>query len=181
MANVNVDLKKASGKYVFEKFKGVEETVISSSEPYAEECVNFRIMTDGTLKKRCGFRRQGNLPSAVRAFWDGYIGGTRYCFALAGGVIYNVNYLSNTYSTVGSVSTSSGKAEFFLYRGSLYLMDGASVYAYTSGYFYKTMAYVPLYGDGWSPFNCGEVNEKINYLTPYVRIRYIMSPSEDIM
>lgn len=179
MANVNVDLKNAAGKYAFKKFKGVDQSVISSDEPYADECTNFRIMTDGTLKKRCGFRRQGNLPASVRAFWDGYISGTRYCFALAGSTVYNVNFLSNTHSAVGSVSTSSGKAEFFLYRGSLYLMDGDGIYVYAGGAFMKTMAYIPLYGDGWSPANGGAVNESINYITPYIRVRYLMSSDGD--
>ena len=57
MANVNVDLKNASGKYAFKKFRGVDQTVISSDEVFAQECVNFRVMSDGTLKKRCGFER----------------------------------------------------------------------------------------------------------------------------
>ncbi len=179
MANVNVDLKNAAGKYTFKKFRGVDENVISSDEPYAEECTNFRIMADGTLKKRCGFRRQGNLPYAIRAFWDGYVGGVRYCFALAGNGIYNVNYLYNTHSLVGTVSTSSGSAEFFFYSGLLYLMDGESVYAYMNGIFSKTTAYIPLYGDGWSPFNGGKICENINYLTPYVRIRYVMESDAD--
>ena len=163
MANVNVDLKNASGKYTFKKFRGVNESVISSDEPFAQECVNFRITSEGTLSKRCGFARVGSMPGAIRTFWDGYLGGTRYCFALVGNGIYSLQHSTNTYVLVGTTRTSSGSAEFFLYDGALYLIDGEEVYVCTGGVFISTKTYIPLYGDGWSPFDGGEVYENINY------------------
>jgi hypothetical protein len=136
-------------------------------------------MSDGTLKKRCGFGRITSLPYDIRAFWEGYIGGVRYCFAVAGGYIYSITFYSTSYTTVGYTSTTSGSAQFFFYDGHLYLIDGSSVYVYLSGYFRETKGYIPLYGDGWSPLGGGTVNEPINCISPYIRVRYVMESDSD--
>ena len=181
MANVNVDLKNASGKYAFKKFRGVDQTVISSDELFAQECVNFRVMSDGTLKKRCGFERIGNLPGEIRAVWNGYVGNDKYYFALAGDRIYELNTADCTHSEVGSVDTVSGRAEFFFYQGALYLLDGESVYVYNENQFIKTNGYIPLYGKGWSSLGSGAQNEPLNCLSPYARISFTMSSDSDLM
>ncbi|MBE6538495.1 MAG: hypothetical protein E7671_03415 [Ruminococcaceae bacterium] len=138
----------------------------------AFDICNFRILPDGSLEKRQGFSLLMELPGEPRAFWSGYLDGDEITFALIGSAVYSVDTESKRVTLLGTVDSSEGRAEFFFYRGFLYLADGAGLYRYDGEDFEDFSGYVPLYGKDWSDRFAGEVYEPVNFLSDKIRITY---------
>ena len=141
----------------------------------AFDSCNFRILPDGALEKREGFAPIMTLSGEPRAFWNGYISGEGRMFALIGSGIYTIDISGGNETLIGTVLSSTGAAEFFFYRGMLYLVDGVEVYRYENGAFETVSGYVPLYGKNWNGGYGGTVNEDINYLSDKIRIHFNIS------
>jgi len=163
--------KRATVKEVYQGFAGIGY----SSDPKklgCQELQNFRILSDGTLEKRCGFTKLYDLPGIIRAFWGGLVDGKKACFAVVGNTVYQE--LGDFFVQGSTISSSTGKAEFVLYHDTLYLLDGISIYVYrpVSQRFEPAIGYVPLIGLAWNPSVLGEGYESPNLFSDKVRISY---------
>ncbi len=116
-----------------------------------------------------------DMGGTVRAFWSGVHEGSFRYFALCGSGVYELSSDLSAPSYIGSVDTSEGEAEFFYYRGSLYIVDGITLWRVNNSSLSVPFGYVPLVADGWSDNELGRINEPRNLLNPHARYEYIIS------
>ena len=138
---------------------------------------NFRILSDGTLEKRCGYDRHYTFPDPLRGLWEGVVSGESYFFAVAGNQIYMRTQDATAPRAIYTMTTSTGEVSFFLYRERLWLMDGTSLLLFRPGTqtFSMGLGYAPLYGYNWHPTALGEVNEPLNLARNEIRVHYFNS------
>ncbi len=141
------------------------------------DIVNFRILPDGTLKKRAGFRKLTSLPSAVRAVWSGKLDGESTLFVLAGSNVYYVEPNDGTATLISKISNSGKNADFFYYQRSLFLIDGSEIYSVSKSDVRFAVGYAPLIGKDWREDEIGKINEPRNVLTRRARISYLIEKS----
>ena len=153
-------------------FNGINRLKSHDSKVYAHDSVNFRIKTDGSLEKRCGFRPLTDLGGTIRAFFCGSVLGVDLAYYLVGSSVYTVELKSGDIKELGTIGTSEGEACIFFYRGTLYLLDGKDMYFYTGKEFKLCYGYVPLYGKDWPGIYEGKVNEPRNIINRKIRITY---------
>ncbi len=174
MAKINP--KNADESVEFQGFGGIRQCALLS-EIGAFEMRNFRIRADGSLEKRCGYRKVMKLPFAVRGVWQGTIGNTDLTLAVSGVSVYRLMEGQSSPTTIYFLSTSSGAVRFCKYADQLYLLDGNEIYRYlpNTNSFTVSRGYAPLYGANWHPTQLGDVNEPLNLFSPRLRIRYLNS------
>lgn len=162
--------KKAYARVISDGFAGIGEA--SAGKLRTADIRNFRILSDGSLQKRCGWRTTHTLPDAVRAYWDGTLEGQAYRFVVSGNRVFRLD--STGRLQVGTVSNTGGSIRFFSYHGFLYLLDGEKIRVYnvTNASFREACGYAPLYGYNWHPSGMGEENEPINLLSNRLRVHY---------
>ena len=143
----------------------------------AADVRNFRILSDGTLEKRCGYLRRHNFSKPLRGLWEGVVSGMSMIFAVAGNTVYLWISADDSPNAIYTMSTSEGEVNFFLYRDRLWLMDGTSLLLFRPANMSFSIAegYVPLYGYNWHPTSLGEINEPLNLLRNEIRIHYFNS------
>ena len=150
----------------------------------AEDMCNFRILPDGVLRTRMGYQLKKHFSSVqrIRGIWEGTLGGVYLLFVVADDKIYRLAGEAMTETVVGSVATGENRVHFCVYREDLYLLDGKSIYHYfpITDKFREVEAYVPLYGYQWNPSSLGSVNEKINLLSPRLRVQYFNSTATSV-
>ena len=172
---------KQNNRYLsrtYRGFDGIDRAACHSDTSGARDCVNFRIREDGSLEKRCGYRFLTDVGGAIRAFYSTLESQIPIGYLLVGNTAYRMNLLSGEKNALGTVSTESGNACFFFYKGMLYLTDGATIYEYRNGTLTETVGYVPLIGKDWPCDILGEPNEPRNLLNRHARISYrIGSPA----
>lgn len=136
---------------------------------------NFRLLPDGSLQKRCGYRRWFSLSAPLRGTWEGVIDGKTYFFAVGGDTVYCVSSDDAEPTPVAFLTTSEGKVSFVYYCDRLYLLDGAELYRFLPSIPAFTVAdgYTPLYGKNWHPTEMGAVNEPLNAIQNRIRLHYI--------
>ena len=156
-----------------DKFSGIGPGILSR-DGRAYDMENFRILPDGSLKKRTGYYRQRQYPNRVRAFWEGTAGGINYAFIVCHNVVYRADRVIGGPIQIDTLTTTGGKVNFFVYRDTIYLQDGAGLRAYdaVTNKFPAVEGYVPLYGKNWDPKNGGSVYEPMNLLTNRLRVSY---------
>ncbi|MEE0969217.1 MAG: hypothetical protein U0M06_07615 [Clostridia bacterium] len=138
----------------------------------AWDICNFRILPDGSIEKREGFSPLMTLSGEPRAFWNGYIDGHEMSLALIESSIYSVDIENERQNLLGSVASSEGKAEFFFYRGNLYLIDGDNLYEFDGEEFFPVCGYVPLYKKDADGNYTPEIYEDVNFLSDKIRIHF---------
>lgn len=168
----NINLKEALAVSEIEDFGGISHIEKAFGGKGARDICNFRILKDGSLEKRNGFAPVMTLPDTPRAFYFGYYNGIPLNIVLIGSDIYLVDIDAGTSTPIASIGTSEGAAQFFFYRGGLYLIDGDEFYRYTGHGFEPFKGYIPLYGNGWGGRYTGEIYEPINFLSDKIRIYY---------
>lgn len=163
--------RQAYAKEVLSGFPGISCTTGAFSKS-AADLRNFRVLPDGSLEKRCGWRVLHSLPDVIRGFWQGTLHGKEFTFAVAESEVFRLG--SDTRVSVGSVSDAATGIRFFAYRERLYLLDGTSVQVYDpeSDSLEGAQGYVPLYGQNWHPSAMGAVHEDLNLLSDRLRIHY---------
>ncbi len=169
-------LKDAFASAEVTGFGGIDRTSLTGDAKTALDMRNFRILSDGSLEKRCGYQLSLNLPAQIRAVWAGELEGSNALMALVGNTVYLTNPDTGTYSAAGTVGTSEGNASFFCLEGKLFLVDGGDVYSCTRTTVTAVKGYVPLYGCNWLHTG-GSVNEPINQLSEHIRITYKLTAS----
>ena len=154
-------------------FKGIDTRGRSKDGAGCKELVNFRIKEDGSLERREGFSYVYSLNYEARAVWSGQIDGKDKCFILAGNevVVLEPDYVS---STVAYTDNYEGDAEFFFYRGRLYLVDGNKIRYLSGNTLTSPSGYAPLVAKGWSGHTIGKINEPRNILSRRARYEYVM-------
>ncbi len=168
-------ITEKSNSITLEGFSGIDRLRSHTNPSAASDIVNFRICSDGSLEKREGCRLLCSLGEKIRAVFGGYIGGSYVCYALAGSDVCKIDIESGDADVIGSVSTSDTEADFFSYRGTLYLIDGNGLYKITDSGITQPFGYVPLVGKDWSDSVRGEPYEPRNLLNGKGRISYIAS------
>lgn len=165
------------------KFGGIAKHTPLSPEG-AEDMCNFRILPDGVLKTRMGYRLHKYFPGMqkVRGVWQGTLKGVSLSLFVVDSSVYRLMQNATAESLVGNLSTSEGLVHFCVYLDDLYLLDGNSIYQYSvsQNKFCEMEAYVPLFGYQWSPTSYGDVNEEINLLTPRLRVHYYNSTASTV-
>ncbi len=172
--------KEADASSSLDRFGGLSKDANLASSPSATLIRNFRITPSGDLEKREGFEFVTLPVSSVRGIWQGETDGLAETLLVSGNRVYRTNRQGGA-DAIGTLSTSSGDAQFFSLGDSLYLMDGRDLYARDAetGTFAITPGYAPLYGKDWHPSLWGTVNEPINLLSSRVRIEYRNSIGTD--
>ncbi len=141
------------------------------------DVVNFRILPDGSLQKRMGYKKLCSLTSRIRAVWSGKLDGVSSVFALSGGDVYFVNPQSGATSRLATVGDSGKHADFFYYQRSLFLIDGSDIYTVAGTGVRPAVGYAPLIGKDWHEDEIGKINEPRNVLTRHARITYLIEKS----
>ncbi len=155
----------------FDRFEGLGNAPLSKARK-AADIQNFRICSDGSLKKRTGYYTMQTFSNPVRGYWEGNVG-TDYCkFVICSNKIYTIEIFSGSPVEIGTTTSMYGPAEFILYENSLYIPDAGGLLVYDAGAFVKAKPYVPLYGKNWNPSAGGDLNEPLNLLTNHIRVHY---------
>ncbi len=171
MAKINLENAYALEK-IYE-FSGIDRRAVLPTESVTSELSNFRILGDGSLEKRCGYRSVITFDEEIRGMWSGKIGGVDTLFCVVGDQFYSVDIENETYTSMGTLSTSSGDVVFFGYDGELYFFDSQGFFRYTAQSGIVSLdGYVPLYGSEWDTHIKGPVNEPINLLSRQIRVHY---------
>lgn len=159
----------------FDGFGGIDNVRHHTSPTRTADAVNFRVCADGSLEKRQGYRRLCSFDSSVRAVWTGVLDHEFRAYALAGSNIYRINADNGEKTLIATVGTSDTAADFFYYRGCLYLIDGDRLKGVTDDGLFDPFGYVPLIGKDWRDSVRGELYEPRNILNNKGRISYIVS------
>lgn len=173
--------QKNTLKVSFDGFEGIDLQKAHSGKPSCADMVNFRIMPDGSLKKRCGFKPIFTTTQKVHAVWSGTLEGNFLCIAVVNNFVYSINLKDNTSKLIGNLSAGSSDISFFYYVDRLYLKDSISFYRVKPTTVAKIIGYVPLYGKDWPTGTPGEINEPLNLLHRKARISYRIPSSNTLM
>lgn len=145
------------------------------------DIVNFRLCADGSLEKRCGYKKICSFENGIRAIWTGKLGARSACYVLSGDSIIDVDTESGKQTLAGKVKSTDTEAELFLYRGTLYAVDGVQLYELTDSGTATPFGYVPLVGKDWNSSERGDINEPRNLLNDRGRMSYIAAESRSVL
>lgn len=179
MATVNH--KKAIRAEQVTAFGGIDASASVGDGKIACDLKNFKVLADGSLKKRCGFATLASLPASIRAMRTVQDEGTLFLLAVAGRSLYRISVDGGEVLSSECLATESGEAVFFEHGGTLYLLDGAELYRYDGGVSLSSArGYIPLYGKNWNPYSSSNpIHEPINLFCDKIRIDYVESESEN--
>lgn len=167
--NTNSNKKLRASYHVF---NGVDMRTSHQGEESICDLKNFMVLPNGSIRRRMGYKTLFTADGNIRAVWSGTVDGYKSCYFIAKNQVYQLYEIMNTAGTFATIGTSSGKAEFFLLRNSLYIIDGKNIYRLKNYTFSAISGYVPLFGKDWPVGKIGEINEPLNLLHRYARITY---------
>ena len=159
------------------RFKGMDKRTVKSDPLGSCYIENFRFMYDGSLQKREGYEAVADIPGIIRAVWTGNMGGAQRCYILASNTIYELSE-NGEKQQIATANTSSGNADFFHYKGQLYLIDGTGIYCVNKGSLSNPWGYVPLVGQLWKDGQVGDIHQPRNLLNDHARYSYIMGGND---
>lgn len=180
----NLDPANNMARDTAERFLGMDRSLVAGTADVAQDICNFRVLADGTLEKREGYRTLAELPAAVRGVWAGNVGGCETLLAAAGSHVYLLaqdGAVLDVPQILVTLGTQTGIANFFCVEGCVYMLDGDSIYCYDGVGMTEADAYAPLYGHSWHPLTGGEVNEPFNAFSRHVRLHYLMAVSSSYL
>lgn len=155
-------------------FGGIR-SVATIADSGASEMQNFRILSDGSLEKRCGFETLLQSDTAIRGYWEGSFSGINYRFFVAGNILYRLSQNDSAPVRLTVLTVSNNRVCMIRFRDILYLFDGYTILYFKpeTELFVSAQGYVPLYGKNWHPTQLGEVNEERNLLCNSLRVHYL--------
>lgn len=168
-------------KVTFEDFSGMDLRKTHTGKISCADMTNFRIMPDGSIRKRCGFKTVYTADKNIRGVWSGMLDGEFVYIAVIYSNVYNVNFETKTAKTIGYLLSIDTPVSFFFYCGKLYLRDSSGIYSVTPSSASKSEGYVPLYGKDWPTSFYGEINEPLNILNTKARISYKVTANNTVM
>ena len=158
----------------FKKFKGIDRRAPHGDSNVAYDMSNFRILSDGSLQKREGYKLIPTSFSAIRGVWSGKLNGNTFTVAVQGATIIKLSPEDSSYTAIGNITNSIGTANFIPYRDRLYLQTEKNVFLITEDSITAVDGYAPLYGKNWPCETVGEVNEPLNLLSNHIRMSYVV-------
>ncbi len=167
--------KRALAKVSFERFEGIDRRRPADGSPETDILVNLRILADGSLKKRSGYKMLAQVPERVRAILTGNFDGSYLGYVLSGYTVYKIDLSNGSLLKVGTIGTETGRASIFYYLGHVYICDGEELYDVKDDGIYGCEGYAPLLGKDWGSVFPGEINEPLNALCRRARISYVVS------
>ena len=167
--------KNAIASTEFKGFEGIDATAPHKYVPAAKDMVNFRVLEDGSLQKRCGFAPIAKCAESIRAVWSGRLSGKQLCFIVYGNVLAVVDTKNDYLQSIGNLETGEGYARFIFFNSRLYVMDSKHFYHVTRNSIDVFEAYAPLYAKNWGIGVTGTVNESLNILTRHIRMNYYVN------
>ncbi len=166
--------KNAIASFEFKKFKGIDRRAPHGDSNAAYDMSNFRVLADGSLQKRDGYKLLSNVLM-VRGVWSGKLNDETQTFILHGNTVIKLIQRGESVVNVGKIRTSSGPANFIAYNNHLYLYDKEIFYIVTEDAVVPAECYAPLYAKDWPVARRGEVNEPINLATRHIRMTYVVN------
>lgn len=133
----------------FEGFSGMD-----ASSPFGKETTyslkNFRVLSDGSIEKREGYRHLATLPDIARAVCVFEDNGEAVLLAVAGNCLCRVRKADGALQTAPVFATTEGNVLFLQHENVLYILDGETFYRYEGGVSVtQGEAYIPLIGKDW--------------------------------
>ncbi len=164
--------KSTKRAVVLSEFGGVDRRLPVGPDAAAES-VNYRIMPDGSLKKRNGFKKLLTLPDIPSGIASVTRNGEKQLLAAAGDRIYSLDVESGTATALpGSLTAASEESVIIPFREKLLVLDGKTLSLVSDTDIATPTGYAPLYGRGWHPTDGGAVYEPINILSRNIRIEF---------
>lgn len=174
--------KNALAKVEFDGFGGIDTSKPVHFSNNAAKIENFRILDDGSLKKRSGFYCKLNVGKKIKSVCRCVVDGEYVFYIFAGNVIYKYENSNGQLTQLGSISSGNGRASVFQYMGAVYLVDGREVYELKSDDMEIVTGYAPLIGKNWdTDGHVGEMNEPFNLLNKYARISYFVNDPQVVL
>lgn len=171
------NFEKAYALLEVEKFSGIDRTATFGVGGECSEMRNFRVLSDGSLEKRCGFELSLELKGEIRALWSGALDDIDTVIAVVGCEVFNLFYDGDSPLKIGELLSEEGELSFFRMDGGLYIIDGVELYFCNREWVEKVgEGYVPLYGSLWT-IHGGVMNEPINQLSKRIRLQYVIDVS----
>ena len=164
--------KNAISSTEFKGFEGICATAPHKHVPSADDIVNFRVLGDGSLLKRCGFSHIANCDGKIRTVWSGNLEGEQVTLIVYGIYVVKVNIADKTLVPLGRLGIPGGNIKFIYFKSQLYIMDEWSFYKVTKEGVEYLSAYAPLYGKLWGVAQKGKVYEPLNLATRHIRMSY---------
>ena len=167
----------------FEGFDGIDGFAAHSGGATVSDMVNFRILEDGSIEKRCGYRRIGEFIAAPDAFWCGRVFGKLYLYAWLNNYTYRYDFSTGTVSRVGKPigEHDLSKPKFFFFGGELYISTADGIHKIAdNGFMHEMYGYAPLVGKDWTNDLVGEINEPLNIMNRRARFTYTVSDTPSI-
>lgn len=174
-SEVKTIAKNNSKNLNIDRFAGVDTRTACTLPSGSAEIINMIPHADGSLKKRCGYKKLISLSAPPKAIWTGRLGGKGIAFIFADRTLYTFDFSTNSITQTQNIGSLSPNADFFCYNGGIYLLEGTKIYEVSHGDLRTPYGYVPLVGKNWSDSLIGEINEPRNLLNNYGRITYIVS------
>ena len=169
----NIDKKSIT----IDQFKGIDCRTENSDATGSSSVKNFRFKYDGSLQKREGYKKLTSVPGMIRAVWTGFLDGAQRCYVLADNKIYEI-FETGDIRTVTTANSLTGDADFFYYRGDLFLIDGKGIWILREDDLTQPTGYVPLVGNMWFDGEVGDVYQPRNLLTNKARYSYVMGEND---
>lgn len=159
-------------KHQTTQFSGYNELLtVSDGLTFSPNMCNFKILPDGSLKKREGYSELFTATGSVEGLWGGTIAGHNILAASIGGDlwIYDLD-LSMSYNA-GEIGT--GHASMFPFGGKLYILNGVDYYCYDGNTLTTASGYAPLILIACDPSDgSGTLYEEVNLLSLQRRQRF---------
>lgn len=163
-------------------FGGIDGVAAHSGIASIDDMVNFRILEDGSLEKRCGFKKLYDFPKDIQAYWCGIYGGKPRIYFLVNDIVAKYELESGEMIADGKpTGIDMANPKFFMLDGRLYLAtEGGFTYVQPGGILSNVTGYVPHVGKDWSNDTVGEINEPLNILNRKARFTYTVSDQPSI-
>lgn len=166
---------KSKLRHHFGPFSGIDAYEVHGGKESIADIKNFRIMPDGSLKKREGYKVLCTDSESIRAIWAGKINSENVLFYADNSSVKKYSFDENLSYDISELPSNGKDAQFFYYRDGLYLADGNSILRLGNDGFSSAEGYVPLLGKDWATGYPGEIYEPLNILTSKARITYKVS------
>lgn len=176
-----INPKQAYAKQILDRFEGVGEA-LAAEQAQTSSIVNFRILADGSLEKRNGWKPYLTLAQKkICGVWQGSLDGDPLFIIVTEDQIFRVEN-GIAHPTASVPYTLSGPVSMFSYRNHLYMIDGISIRVWIKDLelFDEALAYVPLLGIGWHPRTMGATHEPLNLLSNRARVHYTNTSGETV-
>lgn len=168
-------------KSSYRGFEGVDLKKTHSGDESICMIDNFRITSDGSLKKRSGLKKLYSGSTDISASLCVTQNGIESCYFVQGNAIRKYTPHNDQTNTVDKLENIGSNAFFFEYFDNVYFCNGYSIFSVQSS-LNELSGYIPLYGKNWASGAAGEINEPANLLSDKLAISYkLTTPAVSVL